>query len=52
MVIEMNNQKCVHQQIGELYVDTPIGDAYHIELGKLLGYSDEEIDQFIDHPGE
>lgn len=46
----MTNEQQGNLQIGDVYINKPPSDEYHRETGKLLGYSDEELEEFIARP--
>lgn len=43
----MTNAQTSNFRVGDTWIPNPPGIEYHRELGKLLGYSDEEIEEFI-----
>ena len=48
LVIQMTNEQLGNLKVGDTYINKPPSDEYHRELGELLGYSAEEIKEFID----
>lgn len=47
LVTQMATEQQHNLKIGDIYINRPPSDEYHRELGELLGYSDEEIEEFI-----
>ena len=43
----MTDEQTGDLKVGDTYINKQPGDEYHRELGELLGYSDEEIQNFI-----
>lgn len=45
--LEMMKERFGNYKVGDRYIPKRVSDAYHKELGQLLGYSNEEIEQFV-----
>ena len=48
LVVQMTDEQLGNLKVGDTYINKPPSDEYHRELGELLGYSDEEIKEFIE----
>lgn len=50
LVIQRADEQTSGLKVGDVYIHKPPRDEYHRELGKLLGYSEKEIEEFIKRP--